>query len=208
MSVDTMECYRLAQDGFDAVVAAVPADEWDAASACAQWTVRDVAGHIIWGQEQLRHWAIGQPYLVKDGAPGAPHPGVLAGDDPVATWRAARHAVMESLTDEALTRTVVLPGLGEQPLSAIVTLLVTDHLAHSWDIGHGIGLDVRLDPHLIAGSLAWARDHVIRAPGFFGPELSPPPGTDEQARWLAYLGRAGWQQETASTRIVSVEAGS
>jgi uncharacterized protein (TIGR03086 family) len=208
MSVDTMECYRLAQDGFDAVVAAVPADEWDAASACAQWTVRDVAGHIIWGQEQLRHWAIGQPYLVKDGAPGAPHPGVLAGDDPVATWRAARHAVMESLTDEALTRTVVLPGLGEQPLSAIVTLLVTDHLAHSWDIGQGIGLDVRLDPHLIPGSLAWAREHVIRAPGFFGPELSPPSDADEQARWLAYLGRAGWPRATASTTIMSVEAGS
>jgi uncharacterized protein (TIGR03086 family) len=191
--VATMEWYRRAQDGFDAVLAAVPADKWDVASACEQWTLRDVAGHVIWGQEQMRHWAIGQPYGVRDGAPGAPHPGVLAGDEPVSTWRAARAASVASLTDEALTRTVVLPGLGERPLSAIVTLLVTDHLAHTWDIGHGIDLDVRLDPQLVPVSLVWARDNVVRVPGFFGPELTPPPDADEQTRWLAYLGRAAWQ---------------
>jgi uncharacterized protein (TIGR03086 family) len=194
--VDWMDAYRRAQDGFDAVVAAVPADRWDTPSACAQWTVRDVAGHVIWGQEQLRHWATGEPYGVRDGPPGTPHPGVLAGDDPLATWRAARAAAGAALTQDALTRTVVLPGIGEQPLRAIVNLLITDHLAHAWDIGHGIGLDVRGDPALVPVSLAWARDNVVRAPGFFGPELTPPPDADEQTRWLAYLGRAAWQPVT------------
>jgi hypothetical protein len=69
-------------------------------------------------------------------------------------------------------------------------LLITDHLAHAWDIAHSIALDVRLPPDLIAGSLAWARDNVAHAPGLFGPELAPPAGADEQTRWLAYLGRA------------------
>ena len=54
MTTDTMAAYRRAQDCFDAVIAAVPADKWDAPSACAGWTVRDVAGHVIWGQEQMR----------------------------------------------------------------------------------------------------------------------------------------------------------
>ncbi len=193
----TMECYRRAQDGFDAVLAAVPADSWDAPSACAQWTVRDVAGHVIWGQERLRHWATGQPYGVTAGAPGAPQPGELAGADPVPTWRAARAASVESLSDDELGRTVSLPGLGERPLSAIVTLLITDHLAHTWDIGHAIGLDVRLDPQVVPVSFAWARDNVVRVPGLFGPELAPPPTADEQTRWLAYLGRAAWQPATA-----------
>jgi uncharacterized protein (TIGR03086 family) len=191
--VDSMDAYRRAQDGFDAVLVAVPADRWDTPSACEQWTVRDVAGHVIWAQEQLRHWATGEPYGVRDGAPGAPHPGVLAGDDPLATWRAARAAAGASLSGDALTRRVALPGIGEQPVSAIVNLLIADHVAHAWDIGHGIGLDVRVDPSLVPVSLAWARDHVIRAPGFFGPELTPPPDADEQTRWLAYLGRAAWQ---------------
>lgn len=193
----TMECYRRAQDGFDAVLAAVPPDCWDVPSACAQWTVRDVVGHLVWGQEQLRHWATGRLYGVSVGAPGASHPGGLSGADPVTTWRAARAASVESLTAEALGRTLSLPGLGERSLSAIVTLLITDHLAHTWDIGHGIGLDVRLEPELVTLSLAWARENVVRVPGLFGPELAPPQGADEQTRWLAYLGRAPWQPATA-----------
>jgi hypothetical protein len=55
---------------------------------------------------------------------------------------------------------------------------------------------VRLDPELLPGAFAWARDNVVRAPGFFGPELEPPPDADEQTRWLAYLGRAAWQPAT------------
>ena len=193
MPSDLMNHYRRAQDGFDAVLAAVPVDRWIGPSACSQWTVRDVAGHVIWGQQQLAHWATGRDYGRNEGAPGAPHPGQMAGSDVVATWRAARAAADETLTDEALGRTVTLKALGERPLSEIVTLLVTDLLAHSWDIAHAVGHDLRIDPDLTARSFAWARDNVIRLPGFFGPELAPPADADEQTRWLAYLGRATWQ---------------
>lgn len=191
--MNEMESYRRAQDGFDAVLSAVTPEAWNTPSACEGWTVRDVAGHVIWGQEQMRHWATGQEYAQRAGAPGAPHPGEMAGDDPVITWRDARARSVETLTDEALGRKVSLPGLGATPVADLVTLLVTDHLAHTWDIAHCLGMEVRLDPGLVAGSFAWAREHVIRVPGFFGPELSPPSGADEQTRWLAYLGRAPWE---------------
>jgi uncharacterized protein (TIGR03086 family) len=91
----------------------------------------------------------------------------------------------------------VLPGLGAVPLSAITSLLVTDHIAHAWDIAHAVGLPLRLPADLVAGSLAWARDNVVRAPGLFGPELAAPSDADEQTRWLAYLGRATWQPVAA-----------
>jgi uncharacterized protein (TIGR03086 family) len=191
--VNAMEAYRRAQDGFDTVLAAVPAQKWDTPSACAQWTLRDVAGHIMWCQKQLRHWATGQQYGRADGAPGAAHPAVLAGTNPVETFRDVRAAAVETLSPEALRRTVRLPGVGDQPLASIVTLLITDHLAHTWDIGHALALDIRLDTDLVASSMAWARNNVVRFPGFFGPELSPPPDADEQTRWLAYLGRTAWQ---------------
>jgi uncharacterized protein (TIGR03086 family) len=194
---NTMASYRRAQDGMDAVLAAIPADGWDAPSACQRWTVRDVAGHVIWGQEQLRHWATGQHYGIATGAPGAAHPGEMAGSDPVAAWRAARAACDGILTEAALGRMVALPGLGERPVAAVVTLLVTDLLAHAWDIAHPLGLDVRLDPDLVAGSLAWARDNILRMPGFFGPELRPPADADERTRWLAFLGRSAWQPMSA-----------
>jgi uncharacterized protein (TIGR03086 family) len=193
----TMESYRRAQDCFDAVLAAVLHDRWDAPSRCTEWTVRDVAGHVIWGQEQMRHWATGQDYPVGTGAPGAPHPGEMAGDDPVATWRAAREQSVAALTDDALGRMISLPGLGDVPVEAMVVTFVTDHLVHAWDIGHALGITVPLDPELVAGSFARARQRILRAPGFFGPELTPPAEADEQTRWLAFLGREAWQPVTA-----------
>ncbi|MGW5715350.1 TIGR03086 family metal-binding protein [Amycolatopsis sp. NPDC003865] len=180
--MDTMDLYRRAQDGFDAVLAAVRDDRWDAPSACAGWSVRDVAGHVVWGQRQLRAWASGEDYGETAGAPGAPHPAVLAGTDPVATWRAAS---VRTLTEAELGRKVSLPGLGEVPVAGIVPLLITDLVAHSWDIDQ----DVHLAPELVAVAFGWARANVVRRPGFFGPELEPPAGAGEQTRMLAFLGR-------------------
>jgi Mycothiol maleylpyruvate isomerase N-terminal domain len=45
--MNPMQHYRRAQEEFDTVVAAAPADAWEAPSACSAWTVRDVAGHLI-----------------------------------------------------------------------------------------------------------------------------------------------------------------
>ena len=189
--MDTMDLYRRAQDEFDAVLAAVPESRWDAPSACAEWSVRDVAGHVVWGQCQLRAWASGAEYGETAGAPGAPHPAVLAGTDPVQTWRAAS---VRTLTEEELSRPVSLPGLGEVPVAGIVPLLITDLVAHSWDIDQ----DVRLEPELVAVAFGWARANVVRRPGFFGPELDPPADAGEQTRMLAFLGRRAAAAVSAS----------
>jgi uncharacterized protein (TIGR03086 family) len=196
--MDAMQLYRRAQDDFEAVLAAVRPDQWDAPSECPEWTVRDVAGHAIWGQRQLRAWATGTDYADRRGAPGAPHPGEMAGSDPVPIWRAARAESVATLTPEALARTTSITGMGEVRLAAIVTLLTTDLVAHTWDIGHALGTDVRLDPALVTVAFDWARANVVRRPGFFGPELTPPEGSEEQVRMLAFLGRAAWGRVTAS----------
>ncbi|MFD2420637.1 TIGR03086 family metal-binding protein [Amycolatopsis pigmentata] len=189
--MDLMDSYRRAQDGLDTVLAAVRPGQWDTVSACPEWTVRDVAGHLVWAQHQVRAWAAGEEYTERAGAPGAPHPGVLAGEDPLGTWRSARAASVSSLTDETLARTVVLPGMGEVPLRALLPLMLTDQLVHTWDIGHPLGLDVRLDPALVPMAFDWARTHALRRPGFFGPELPvEDERADEQARMLAFLGRS------------------
>jgi uncharacterized protein (TIGR03086 family) len=195
--MDTMQWYRRAQDTIDGVLADVPADAWERPSACTEWTVRDVAGHTIWGQRQLRAWATGAEYADGSGAPGSPHPAPLTGDDPFGTWRTARAEALETLTPEALDRTTELPGLGEIPVAALLELLGADHLAHAWDIAHGVGIDLRYDEALLPGAFAWARKNVLRRPGFFGPELTPPADADEQTRFLAFLGRAPWRPAAA-----------
>ena len=141
--MDLMEAYRRAQDGVDAMLAAVPPEMWEAPSACPGWTLRDVAGHIIWGQEQMRHWATGQDYTVTAGAPGTSRPGEMASGDPLAMGRAARADSVKTLTAEAIGRTVDIPGLGTVPLAGLITAWWNDQLIHTWDIGHGLGTEVR-----------------------------------------------------------------
>jgi uncharacterized protein (TIGR03086 family) len=191
--MDTMESYRAAQDCFDSVLTSVPDDGWDRRSACTEWTVRDVAGHVIWGQRQLRAWATGTEFADSSGAPGSAHPAPLTGDDPVATWRTARAETLATLDERSLARLVELPGLGTVPVAALLTLLTVDHVTHAWDIGHAIGVDVRIEPALMGLALDWARTNVLRRPGFFGPEQTPPADADEQTRLLAFLGRTPWQ---------------
>lgn len=188
-----MELYRRAQDQFDATLASVPADRWDVPSACAEWTVRDIAGHVAWAQNQLRAWATGEEYPDRSGAPGSAHPAGLAGADPVATWRAAREKSVATLSKDTLDRTTPIPGLGDVPLIDVVSLLVTDTVAHTWDIGHALGATVHIEPPLVAAAFEWAQANVVRRPGFFGPALEPPADADDQTRMLAYLGRAPWQ---------------
>ncbi|HLU54355.1 MAG TPA: TIGR03086 family metal-binding protein [Pseudonocardia sp.] len=204
--MDALQDYRKAQDDFEAVLAEVRPDEWDAPSECAEWTVRDVAGHAIWGQHQLRAWATGEDHPDQRGAPGAPNPAQLAGPDPVAAWRAARAGSTATLNPEALARTTSITGIGEVPLGAVVTLLTTDLVAHTWDVGHALGRDVRLDPALVTLAFDWARAHAVRRPGFFGPELAPPDGSDEQTRMLAFLGRAPWRRDQTPPRRSSSSA--
>jgi uncharacterized protein (TIGR03086 family) len=197
--MNPMASYRRAQDGFDTMLASVPADQWEVPSTCADWTVRDVAGHVIWGQDQLWCWATGETYDGPEGGPGSPHPSELARDDPLATWRRARAACAAVLTDETLARIISLAGLGDRTIESMVTIVFNDTLIHTWDIGHASGIDVSPPSDLVAASHAWAHDSVLRLPGFIGPELAPPLAADEQTRWLAFLGRAAWEPVAAMT---------
>jgi uncharacterized protein (TIGR03086 family) len=201
--MDTMDAYRRAQDGFEAVLRTVAPDRWDSPSMCAEWAVGDVAGHVIWAQHQLQSWATGTTYTERAGAPGSPHPATMTGPDPVWTWREARTAGDASLTDTALSRTTIIPGVGEIPVAAVIPLLITDLVTHTWDIGHVLAVDVRLPADLVALAFDWARANAVRAPGFFGPELTPPDNADEQTRMLAFLGRAAWESKAgARTGVV------
>lgn len=190
---DIVDRYRRTQDAFDAVLTAVPPQRWNAASACELWTVRDVVGHVIWGLEVLRHHATDQEYPERTGPPGSENPGELAGDDPLAGWRAAREATAAVLTDEILDRPAPPRFLANRPdakVTDVLELSTFDTLVHTWDVGSALGMDVHLEPNLVARSFTLARLIIVRSPSTFGPRLPPPPGADQQTRLLTFLGRS------------------
>ncbi|MCP3800876.1 TIGR03086 family metal-binding protein [Allokutzneria sp. A3M-2-11 16] len=189
---DIVDRYRRAQDAFDAVLAKVPQHGWDSASACELWTVRDVVGHVVWGLEVLRHHATGQEYTERTGPPGSENPGELAGDDALAGWRAAREATAAVLTDELIDGPAPQRFLANRPdakVTDVLELMTFDTVVHTWDIGSALGMDVQLEPDLVARSFSLARLVITRTPTTFGPRVPPPPGADAQAKLLTFVGR-------------------
>jgi len=90
-----------ALDGFEAVVAGVPADRWDAPSPCEGWSAVDVAGHVIGNLRAVEAFATGSQEAADPAAPRS-----VAGDDPLAAWRSAREDMMAVLEPRALARGV------------------------------------------------------------------------------------------------------
>jgi hypothetical protein len=112
----TRDRYLTSHERFEDVLMSVPPERWDDPTPRSEWTVRDVAGHVIWGQDLIRAWATGAAFDNAVGAPGAPSPGDYASADPVARWQEARESSVAALTPEGLAR--VIPSRAWDPADA------------------------------------------------------------------------------------------
>ena len=99
----------------------------------------------------------------------------LAGDDPKASFAAARAATESTFTPENLERVVNSP-FGPMPLDAFLGIITLDAIAHTWDLGKAIGHDVTLDPDLVHQCYENVKplDAMLRQPNLFGPKVEPP----------------------------------
>jgi uncharacterized protein (TIGR03086 family) len=183
---DAMASYATVLDGFEQVLRAVPADGWESASPCEGWAAVDVAGHVIGGLRMVGMLAAGTTLGER------PTDRQMAGDDPLASWRAAREASTAALTPEALDR--VVPGpVGDMPLGIMIEQFMTGEvLVHTWDLACAAGVEVALDPALVEDTFArWEPidSPGMRSPGVFGPKLTAPEGASRQEQLMAFLGR-------------------
>jgi uncharacterized protein (TIGR03086 family) len=186
--------YQRALDGFESVLCAVPADGWDAPSPCTDWSVRDVAGHMIGGQHMIRDLAAGATPQEVNTAPGR-----FAGTEPVESWRAIRKECAVALTPAALRRPIPFGALGDVPLRDFLGGYILEILIHTWDIAQAIGRPARLDPDLVHHAFATARviARPLRQAGLLGPERPAPPRGGELTRLLAFMGRSPGPREGA-----------
>ncbi|KAA6212756.1 TIGR03086 family protein [Streptomyces albofaciens JCM 4342] len=173
---------------FGSRVHRVRAGQWDDPTPCAEWTVRDLVGHLT--VEQL--WV---PRLVRDGATieevGDDYDGDRLGDDPAGAWdRAAVAAVAAFSEPGALDRTVHLSS-GDSPAAAYCSQMTMDAVVHSWDLSRAIGTDERLPPELASAALREVEPYAdeLAATSMFADPVTPPPGADDLTRLLCLLGR-------------------
>jgi uncharacterized protein (TIGR03086 family) len=178
----TIDRYGGVADGFSARLDGVVEDQWSLPTPCTDWTVRDLAAHVITTHRRV--------LCSLDGgeAPEADKAGDLR-----AQWQQARRAITDAIADEARASTMVGGMFGEQPFESLVgRLLCSDTLVHTWDLARATGQAEQLDPTAIAASAEFLTpiDDAIRRPGGFAPKIEPAPEADEQTRFLNFCGRA------------------
>ena len=175
------ERYGRIADGFTARVDGVPPGSWTAQSPCPDWTARDVAKHVI---DTTRLFLT----RLSGGDPAPPD----TDEDLRASWLVESQAVRAALADPARAATPIKGLGGEQPFEDVIGgVLCADTLIHTWDLARATGQDDTLDAGGREAALAFLtpQESMLRSPGGFGPQLEPPAGADDQARFLCFVGR-------------------
>ncbi len=166
------DVWRQAADKFDSVLEEVGDDQWEAATPCDGWTVRDLVDHVL-------HWqAQGGAVL------GA---GTSPGDD----WATIRPALSAALDDPSNLEGTS-EAMGGMPKHQVLGFVIGDLLIHSWDLARSVGADDSLPAEAVEATmlgLSRAPAEMLRSPTMFGEPTEVPDDASAQDRLLAFVGR-------------------
>lgn len=166
---------------YDATAAAIAAvTDWDAPSPCTDWTVREVANHLV---AALNVFAAAVEHTEET------MDGDHLGDDPLGAFRAA---VDRSLA--AFARPGVLTeshpfAVGPTPGAEIAAVSMSETVLHGWDIATGAGVPYSPDPEIVATVLARAEVFEPPVAGMFAPPVPVAADAPPLTRLLARTGR-------------------
>ena len=172
--------YTRLADAFAEKIEAVPDGAWSNQSPCEEWTALDVVKHVVNTQGM---------FLGFVGRDVGAAPAV--DDDPLGAWRGTSSAVKAGLADPAVAHAEYDGFDGRSTFErGVDRFLCFDLVVHAWDLARATGLDERIDPDDVTQVREAAEAFgPVRSPQVFGPEVDAPPGADDQAKLLAFLGR-------------------
>lgn len=175
MSQQHIDLWRQAADAFDQRYNAIGDDQWQQATPCTEWQVRQLVDHAVGVQQSLGGNTVGAD--IEEGA----------------DWPATRDAIDAALaTEGALDGTTEHPAFGEVPKAMMIGIGTSDLLLHTWDLARAIGADEALPAEAVSACYAGLQqlpEEVRLAPGRFGSPIEPPADADEQTRLLLFSGR-------------------
>ena len=162
-------CYRDTRE----VLAAIPEGRWPAPSPCREWTVREVADHLV--------DALGFFAAAVSGEP-ADRPADLldAYDDATRRCLGAFGAPGALAAEHPF-------GDGRTTGRAIATISLSEALVHGWDLATAAGLPYAPNPDAVALLQRFAGGPKV--PGLFADPVPVPPGAPSFTVLLGRLGR-------------------
>jgi uncharacterized protein (TIGR03086 family) len=178
-----------AGDGFLLRLRQVTPDQWDDATPCGDWGVRDLAQHVLGGSQMAIVLADGGTREDAIEAIAAP----LDETDPVAAIEAVFAAEAEAFGRAEVLERVLPHPAADLPGADVLGFRITDRAVHTWDLARATGQDESLDPDVLR--VVWAGVEpmvpMLASLGIFGdgPSGDLSEGSDTQARVLDALGR-------------------
>ena len=162
------------------VVASVRPDQYDDKTPCAEWTVRDLLGHMIGVVHGLGAAASGR----------TPKPFSL-GADPAGQLQVAAAAAMTGWRTPGIFDQVIDGGAGPMPGRVLASINLLDTATHTWDLAIATGQPARLPDDIVAAAREASQMVVTeeRRPGRFAPEVPVPTGATPTEALVAFLGR-------------------
>ncbi len=175
--------YTKAVYGLDAVIQRVPDDQWDSASKCDGWTVRDVVAHAAGVMDAVAAMA-------ETGQVAFPANADVSGGA-VEAWNASRDRVLAALDQPGAVNRAGEYWFGPSTIGDIIGFSQYDGIAHAWDIASAIGMDACSSQELAEAalvSLEGAGDG-LRALGLLADPIAVPADADAMNRLLGATGR-------------------
>ncbi len=179
---DIHDDYAAVLEPLLAVVDAVPAAGWDAATPCEDWTARDVVTHVVDTQRE---------FLTGRGVDLGPAPDVAA--DPAAALRAHADRVLAAVADPAVAGERYDGFSGPTTVGeTLAEFYVWDMVVHRWDLARATGQDAGLTgaelDRVESGARSWG--DALYTDGICRPAVEVPGDAGREARVLALLGRS------------------
>lgn len=180
---ENLRNFTAAVYGFDAVVQRMPADAWDAPSACEGWSGRDVLQH----QCAVLN---GVAAVASTGQMAKPTPPEDV-SDPVATWNACRTDLLAALDEPGVLQQEGPFWFNAETVDAMIGIVQWDPLGHTWDLAQTCGIDACLDEHVAEVSLQTilGMQPMLEETGRTGPPVDVPADAPASARFLGATGR-------------------
>ena len=167
------------------VASGITADDLDAPTPCANFTVRGVLGHMIGGAIQFAAAFRGE-------APPEVPVGIADGPGVVARAANALGGLMHAIRSPgALDRTVAAP-FGEMPGEAFARFVVLDGLVHGWDLATATHQPYEPSATLVAEVDGFARAAIapeMRDGDTFAEAREPRADATPIERLVAFTGR-------------------
>ena len=187
---DFVALYEQAIKATRGYVAGVGEKHWDGATPCAEWNLRALLSHVVWGGNMAKA-------VMERQRPGSAG-GDLLGSDALAAYDTANAGAIEAAkANNAMDMAnMVRAPWGEMPAPYFIFSMFQDVLIHGWDIAKATGQDAMLPPELVETNymVTLPMKDQFRGSGTYGEaEVEVSGSASTQTKLLGMLGRdAEW----------------